>query len=115
MLIPKRRSLIIKLILIIISSIFLVLITPRELLITSNLGESLHFSPIDAVVILLLFVWNVLRCRNRRELKGGILKKLNLVRKNLLIVNDIPSLFIGRVVLLVDGNVDAQESALPQR
>jgi hypothetical protein len=67
MLLPTRRSLIIELVLI-IRSIRIFLITLGKLLITTNLGEILHLSPVNAVVILPPIIWNVLVCRNRREL-----------------------------------------------
>jgi hypothetical protein len=67
MLLPTRRSLIIELVLI-ICSIRIFLITLGKLLITTNLGEILHLSPIDVVVILPPIIRNVLGCRNRREL-----------------------------------------------
>jgi hypothetical protein len=79
MLLPTRRSLIIGPILVVFG----------DLLNVITLSESLHLSPIHAIVILPLSIRDVGRLfRNRRELSSGVLDKLNLTEKRLLIVND---------------------------
>jgi hypothetical protein len=106
MLLPTRRSLIIGLILIVF----------EDLLDVITLSESLQLSPIHAIVVLPLSIWNVGGLfRDRRELSGGVLDKLNLTEERLLIVNDGSPLFIRSIVFLVDGNIHAQESVLPPR
>jgi hypothetical protein len=106
MLLPTRRSL----------NIGPILIIFGDLLKVITLNESLHRSPVHAIVILPLSIRDVGRLfRNRRELSSGILNKLNLTDERLLIVNDGLPLFICSIVFLVDGNIHAQESALPPR
>jgi hypothetical protein len=106
MLLPTRRSLIIGLILIVF----------RDLLDVITLSESHQLSPIHAIVVLPLSIRNVGGMfRNRRELSSGVLDKLNFTEEGLVIVNDGLPLFICSIVFLVDGNIHAQESALPSR
>jgi hypothetical protein len=106
MLHPTRRSLIIGPILIIFG----------DLLDVITLSKSLQLSPIHAIVILPLSIRSVGgQIRNRRELSSGVLDKMNLTEEGLLIVNDGLPLFIRSIVSLVDGNIHAQESALPPR
>jgi hypothetical protein len=106
MLLPIRRSLIIGPILIVFG----------DLLEVITLSESLQLSPIHAIAVFPLSIWSVGGLfRYRRELSSGVLDKLNLTEERLLIVNDGLPLFIRSIVFLVDGNIHAQESALPPR